>query len=78
MPLLGTFMYAGAFSLALGTNCVAHSLPTIPEWVGSTVLTATLTMPNLVSRTATSININGQGGGTNHEVLAAVFHSIIR
>lgn len=78
MALLGTFIYAGALSLANGVNSVLHSLPTQPDWVGLTPLTATLTTPNLSSRTATSLNVNEQGGAINHEVFAAAFHSIIR
>ena len=79
MPLLGTFIYAGAFCLAAGAaNCFAHGLPTTPDFVSYTPITASVTRPNLTTRGATGVNMNHAGGDQNGEVFAPAFHSIIR
>ena len=78
MALLGTFLNTGVFSLGNGVNCLAHSLPTTPDFATYFPITATLTVPNLNSRNATSVNYNNQGSAINGEAAAFAFHSIIR
>ena len=39
MPLLATYTFAGAASLADSTNCFAHALPTTPDWALFTPIT---------------------------------------
>ena len=79
MPLLGTFIYAGAFCLAAGAaNCFAHGLPTTPDFVAYTPITTATTRPNLATRGATGVCVTHVGADMNGEVLAPAFHSIIR
>ena len=85
MPLLATFTYAGAGSLASGTNCFAHSLPTTPDWAGFIPVVAAggasaLSIPiHLVSRASNAIIYENRNGvGVNAEVVAQFVHSIAR
>lgn len=84
MGLLSTFTWAGAASLASGTNCFAHGLPTTPDWAFSIVKTVAGTpacsVPiALVSRgTAALIFENSNGGALNAEGAAQFCHSLIR
>lgn len=80
MPLLGTFIYAGAFSLANGTNCLATGLPTTPDWVGYSPIAAVSLPIRFLSRNSSGVAIlaNGNGGGIDGEIFAIVAHSTIR
>lgn len=79
MPLLGTFIYAGGFSLASGTNCLATGLPSTPDWVGYSPIAAVSLPVQFLSRTgATIILSSGNGAGINGEVFAIFAHSKIR
>ena len=85
MPLLATYTFAGAASMANGTNCFAHSLPTTPDWalavplvVGGAVAASSIPF-HLVSRAAATVIFqNSNGGGVNAEVVAQFVHSIAR
>lgn len=91
MPLLSTYTYAGAASLTGGggagaaANCIAHGLPTTPDWavsvpVGPLIGPAPLSIP-LVLATRTPIFVgvmNDNGTGVNAEMVAQFVHSMIR
>ena len=86
MPLLGTYTFAGAASLASGTNCIAHSLPTTPDWaipgipIAPAGAASALSIPvNLASRQAVAvICTNPNNTGVNAEMVAVFVHSIGR
>lgn len=78
MPLLGKFIYAGSFSLANGNNSLLHTLPTTPDWVGYTPISATSLPVALVTRTTTAVVLINPNTGTQGEVFALVAHSTIR
>lgn len=78
MPLLGTFIYAGIFSLANGNNCLATGLPTTADWVGYSPVSATSLPIALTTRTGATLILNNPNTGTQGEVFAPVFHSVVR
>lgn len=79
MALLATYANCGAASLAAaGLTCIVHGLPTTPDLALIFPITASLTPPNLSSRTATTVNINNGGPAINNELTAMVLHSVIR
>lgn len=83
MALLGTYIDAGAACLASGLTCFAHSLPTIPDFCTSQILSQGANAASipvfLESRTtAAVIWRNGNGAGINAEHLLLFAHSIIR
>ena len=83
MALLGTYIDAGVQCLASGLTCVAHSLPTIPEFSVYQILSQCanpVSVPvALESYTAAAViwrNVNGAGiNGTQFLLFA---HSIVR
>ena len=84
MPLLGTYTFAGAASLAAVGNCFAHSLPTTPDWavcypVGPITGGAGLSIPLIIAtRGATIVGVNNPNPGVNAELVAQFVHSISR
>lgn len=83
MALLGTYLDAGAASLASGLTCFSHSLPTIPDFATFQVLSSGANSSSipifLESRAATLVVWrNGNGGGVNGEQMLIFAHSIIR
>jgi hypothetical protein len=80
MPVLATFTFVGALSIAGASDgCIAHGLPTQPDWVtyqstlshGSTV--------GLVTRANAGVWLHNEGGSpVPGEVIAQFCHSIIR
>lgn len=83
MALLGTYIDAGAACLASGLTCISHSLPTIPDFCVSQILSAGANAASvpifLESRAATLVVWrNGNGAGINAEHMLLFAHSIIR
>ena len=90
MPLLATFTFTVRnASLASGTNCFAHSLPTTPDWAlamnaFTSAATACSLPVHLVTRTPTAIlveSFNGPGGlpsSVRGALVAQFVHSIGR
>ena len=85
MPLLATYTFAGAASLADNTNCFAHGLPTTPDWALLTPITpagsaAALSIPiALLTRTSSNVLFTNENGrGVNAEMVAQFVHSMCR
>ena len=85
MPLLATYTFAGAASLASGNNCLAHGLPTQPDWgyiipVSAAGAAAPSSIPiGLVSMTnAHAVWANPNGTAVNAEMVAQFVHAIGR
>ena len=80
MGVLATFTNVTTLSIAANTaGCLAHSLPTTPDWA---VYQATLTLGaavGLVTRAAASCYFHNSGGsGTPGEMIAQFVHSVQR
>lgn len=80
MALLGTYIEVATLSMAARSmGCVAHSLNTTPDWVswmGNLTLAGTVSN---VSTFAARIQLWNEGGSAvGGQVIAAMFHSIIR
>lgn len=78
MPLVQTFMYAGAFSIAQGLNCLATGIVpgclTAVQWIPTTGMS----LPALlVSRTGAVAILASSSGGAGGEILALYAHSLI-
>ena len=83
MALLGTYIDAGVSCLASGLTCVAHSLPTIPDFSVYQALSQganAISVPvSLESYTAAAVIWrNGNGAGINGTQFLLFAHSIIR
>lgn len=84
MPLLATFTFAGAASLAgAGTNCFAHGLPTTPDWAlaifKGTGAAAVASLPlHLVTRASNCVIIGNASAASDAELVAQFVHSINR
>lgn len=83
MPVLATFTFAGAASMASGVNCFAHNLPTTPDWayqqgIGNTVSSPSLPV-HLITRASTCVIWgNPNGVAINNEMVAQFVHAIGR
>ena len=84
MGVLSTFTYTGAASMANGPTCIAHGLPTTPDWavfvpVGAIAANALSLPVQLTSRgTVGVMGRNPNGAGLNAELVAQFVHSIQR
>lgn len=80
MALLGTYMDVAVVSLAAySLICVAHSLPTRPDWAGYTGLYTIGNVTSLVSRADNAaIWFNSGGSAVPGEQVLIFAHSIIR
>ena len=80
MALLGTYIDVAVVSLAgYSTVCVAHSLPTRPDWCGYTSLYTIGHAVSLLSRGDTAaIWFNSGGSSVPGEQILLFSHSIIR
>lgn len=78
MPLVQTFMYAGAFSLAAGLNCLATGISpaclTAVQWIPTTGSSLPVF---LTSRTGATAILSSSTGGIGGEILALYAHSIV-
>jgi len=74
------YVQRGTVSLAQGPNCIAHSLPSRPDFVAWTPVTLTATMPVMcVSRGDSFYVLNSSNAaGVQGDVFAIFLHSIIR
>lgn len=78
MGLLGTYIYAGLFSLGSAATCVAHGLPSTPDWVGYTPITSNTTATIvLLTRGATAVVLSASQA-VQGEIFAPFCHSVIR
>lgn len=84
MALLGTYIDAGVSCLASGLSCVAHSLPTIPDFSVYQVLSqgaaSAISVPVTLESYTASLVIwrNGNGAGINGTQFLMFAHSIVR
>jgi len=83
MAILGTYIDAGAACLASGLTCIAHSLPTVPDFAVSQIMAHGANAASipifLESRTAAVVIWrNGNGAGIDNEHFVIFCHSIIR
>ena len=80
MPLLGTYTFVGALSIAgNAAGCVAHSLPTQPDWAIYQPLATMGAAVCLVTRANAGVYFHNTGGSaTPGEALTQFVHSIIR
>ena len=80
MPVLGTYTFVGALSLAgNAAGCVAHGLPTQPDWAIYQPTTSIGAAVALVTRAAAGVWYHNTGGSaTPGEAVAQFVHSISR
>ena len=83
MAVLGTFTAVTNTCLANGVNCVAHGLPTTPDWANylpvGTGAAAPASVPlHLISRSNVAILFGNGNPGINAEFVAQFVHSIMR
>ena len=81
MALIGTYIDAGAACLAktLGVVCIAHSLPTRPDFAAYQLITGVTCPVTLTSRMNTVVIWRESNNvDTNGEHLLLFAHSIIR
>lgn len=81
MALLGTYIDAGAACLAktLGNVCIAHSLPSRPDFAVYQAITAITSPITLTSRLNTAVIWSENNNvATNGEHALFFFHSVIR
>jgi len=80
MALLGTYTYAATLSVAgNAAACVAHGLPTLPDWAVYQPTGTTGAAVCLVTRGADALYFHNSGGSaTGGEAVAQFVHSIIR
>ena len=85
MPLLATYTYAGAASLASGGSCIAHGLPTQPDWAYAIPISAAgapasgsipIGLVTLTDDTVALVNPNGTA--VNAEMVVQFVHAISR
>ena len=84
MALLGTFINAGVMCLPAGAGCIAHGLPTTPDfstWMprnaGAAAGGVDTGVVVLVTANATALVFSANNVRSG-EVFSAVFHSVIR
>ncbi len=78
MAVLGTYINAGAQSLANGANSISHGLPTTPDfvtWIGTGATSLPVSLDSRGSSVVVLRNPNGAQGG---EIFAIYAHSLIR
>lgn len=84
MPLLATFTFAGAASLAgMGNTSFTHGLPTTPDWAAwiakGTGAAAVASLPaGLITRTPTVVVLGTFNSGMDGELVAQFVHAIQR
>ena len=80
MALLGTYIDVAVISLAAySLLCVAHTLPTRPDWAGHTGLYTIGNVTSLISRGDTAaVWFNSGGSAVSGEQMLLFAHSIIR
>ena len=78
MAILATYVNAGDNCLGLGQNCLAHSLPTAPDFVAWSYITGAGSVPDFVSRGGVGVFARGPIANQRTEGLFIVFHSITR
>lgn len=83
MAILGTYIDAGSACLGAGLTCLAHSLPTIPDFSVSQIRSQganAASIPVFLESVAAAAVIwrNGNGGGINNDHFLIFAHSIIR
>jgi len=80
MPVLATYTFVGVLSVAANAQaCVAHGLPTQPDWAIYQGTGSFAALVSVVSRTATALWAYNSGGNAVQGDLAAAFvHSIVR
>lgn len=83
MPVLtgGTFTFVGAQCISGGFNtaCIAHGLPTQPDWAIFQGMSSFGAAVSVVSRTAAIVWLMNTGGSAvAGEVVAQFVHSVVR
>ena len=80
MPsVLGTYINAGAASLANGINSFVHSLPSTPDFAVYQAIGSHSIPVRLATRTASTVNWNNRNGdGLEGEHFLIFAHSVIR
>ena len=74
------YVQFGTLSLAQAINCIAHSLPSRPDFVAWTPLTLTATMPVMCTSRGDSFYVlnSSNPDGVTGDIFAIFLHSIIR
>lgn len=80
MPLLATYTFVGVLSMAgRAQGCIAHGLPTQPDWAIYTGTGSFAALTSIISRTNAAVwAFNSGGTAVQGETVAQFVHSLIR
>lgn len=80
MPALGTYTFVGVLSCAANAQaCVAHGLPTQPDWAIYQGTGSFAALVSVISRTDAALWVYNSGGNpVQGEITAQFVHSLIR
>ena len=78
MGLLGTYIHAGLFSIGAAATCVAHGLPSTPDWIGYIPITSNTTANIVLLTRGSAAIVLSAAQAVQGEVFAIFAHSLIR